>query len=83
MAFERVHVVSRPWIALLFTVSLSTAASADFEAGRAAYERGDYSAALSVFRSLAEHGHAAAQCYLGHMHHKGEGVPLDRALAAE
>ena len=48
-----------------------------------AYERGDYAAALSEFRLLAEHGDASAQSALGSMYHFGQGVvratPLDWA----
>ena len=39
-----------------------------------AYERGDYAAALSEFRLLAEQGDAPAQSALGSMYHFGQGV---------
>ena len=41
--------------------------AADFEAGRAAYNRGNYETALQQWRPLAEQGHAAAQSNLGLM----------------
>ena len=39
-------------------------AHADFDEGLAAYERGDYSAAIKEFRILAEQGEADAQTNL-------------------
>ncbi len=54
----------------------------DFDAGLAAYERGDYAAALKEFRPLAEQGDAAAQTFLGVMYENGEIVPQDDAEAA-
>jgi uncharacterized protein len=49
--------------------------SADqLEDGIAAYQRGDFSAALQLFQSLAERGDASAQCNLGLMYEQGRGV---------
>ena len=42
--------------------------------GIAAYQRGDFAAALRLFQSLAEHGDASAQCNLGVMYEQGRGV---------
>ena len=53
----------------------------DFEAGLAAYERGDYAAALKEWRPLAEQGHAGAQFDLAVMYDNGEGVAQDGAQA--
>ena len=50
-------------------------ARADFDEGLAAYERGDYSAAIKEFRILAEQGEADAQDMLGAMYASGRGVP--------
>jgi TPR repeat protein len=44
--------------------------------------RGDYAAALSLWRPLAERGQARAQRNLGVMYHNGQGVPQDYAAAA-
>ncbi len=52
-------------------------AAPDFEAGVAAYRRGDYAVALSELRPLAEQGHASAQLALGVMYTNGEGVEQD------
>ena len=52
-----------------------SSANADFDDGLAAYERGDYAAALNEFRPLAEQGDANAQAMLGGMYGSGRGVP--------
>ncbi|MEO0907313.1 MAG: sel1 repeat family protein, partial [Pseudomonadota bacterium] len=49
----------------------------DFEAGVAAYEEGDYEAALAEFRPLAEQDDADAQYNLGVMYLDGHGVAQD------
>jgi TPR repeat protein len=51
------------------------------EEGNAAYERADYAAALTIFRSLAELGEAPAQHNLGIMYENGLGVGQDAAEA--
>ena len=58
---------------------------ADYKAGMDAYERGDYVAAYSAWRPLAEQGDAGAQCMLGVLYvngENGEDVPLDSVEAA-
>src|SRR5277367_2028155 len=44
------------------------------EDGIAAYQRGDFAAALQLFQPLAEHGDASAECNLGVMYEQGRGV---------
>jgi uncharacterized protein len=44
------------------------------EAGIAAYQHGDFDAALRLFQPLAEHGDASAQSNLGVMYEQGRGV---------
>ena len=53
----------------------SGSARADFDEGLAAYNRGDYSAAIKEFLILAEQGEADAQDMLGNMYGSGRGVP--------
>jgi hypothetical protein len=50
---------------------------APFDDAVAAYKRGDYDAALQLFRPLAEQGDAKAQRDLGRMYALGEGVTQD------
>jgi TPR repeat protein len=47
----------------------------------AAYNKGDFATALSLFRGPAEQGDAAAQTGLGFLYENGEGVPKDTAQA--
>ena len=56
---------------------MTTRLAADVEAGRNAYEFGDYEDALSHFMESAKQGDAEAQIYLGIMYRGGEGVPVD------
>ena len=69
-------------LAVVLLAGLAGPAGADFEAGMAAIERGDYGAALRELRPLAEQGHAQAQYKLGRMYRAGVGVPRDAVEAA-
>ena len=51
-------------------------------AGVAAYERGDYAAALTAWRPLAEAGNADAEYFLGVLHQHGLGVARDDLAAS-
>jgi TonB family protein len=53
----------------------------EMDDGQAAYARGDYEAALRLWRPLAEGGSARAQNNLGVMYENGKGVPEDVAEA--
>ncbi len=55
--------------------------AADPQAGKEAYNRGDYATALKEWRPLAEQGKADAQLGLGAMYALGQGVPQDYAEA--
>jgi TPR repeat protein len=59
------------------------APTASFTDGLAAYERGDYAAALDLFRPAASEGNAAAQYYLGMAYEHGDGVAQDYAAATK
>ena len=64
--------------AVVFVVACATVAAADsFEDADSAIQRGDYTWAARLFRSLAEQGNAPAQFNLGGMYAKGQGVPQD------
>ncbi len=54
-----------------------------FNAGVAAYNRGDYATVVRELRPLAEQGDANAQYKLGFMYDKGLSVPQDYARAVE
>jgi hypothetical protein len=52
-----------------------------FEDARVAYQRGDYATSMRLWRTLGDQGHAGAQCCLGGLYEKGQGVPQDHAAA--
>ena len=53
------------------------ACAGQFEDGRAAYLRGDFAAAVALWRPLAEKGDPVAQYSMGVTYDKGQGVPQD------
>ena len=53
----------------------------DLVEATAAFDRGEYAAALALMRPLADQGNAAAQVRLGLMYARGHGVPRDDAGA--
>jgi uncharacterized protein len=65
--------------ALMLFASPGTAQN--FQAGLAAYNSGNYAAALREWRPLADQGNARAQLNLGFMYENGQGVPQDYADA--
>jgi hypothetical protein len=64
-------------LALICFLLVATAATAraDYEAGAAAFNAGDYAAALREWQPLAEAGDARAQLGLGVLYEAGRGVP--------
>lgn len=60
---------------------VASPAWAGYEEGEDAYLRGDFQAALEVWRPLAEQGNAEAQNMLGYMYRFGEGVDSNFELA--
>ncbi len=68
-------------VAVALFVGSMTAHAADFDAGHKAYDRGDYTTALRIFRQLADQGDAKAQASLGGMYFFGQGVTQDYVQA--
>ncbi|MEO6248529.1 MAG: SPOR domain-containing protein [Sphingomicrobium sp.] len=66
-------------ILILTALSLarSPAAAQSSKAGVEAWGRGDYAAALTIWRPLAAHGDADAMFNLGQIYRLGRGVPID------
>ena len=62
-------------------VVVSTAVAGPFEDAISAYDRGDNTTAMRLFRPLAEEGRADAQTRLGAMYDNGNGVAQDYAQA--
>ena len=71
----------RAALALLLLLCAATAA-ADFEAGVAAAQKGDYDAARREWEPLGASGHRDAQFNLGLLYENGLGVAADPARAA-
>jgi TPR repeat protein len=66
--------------AFLWHGILASPAEADFNAGVAAYKKGDFAAAVAQFSA---DGRPASQYFLATMYYNGKGVPLDRKAAAD
>ena len=62
---------------------MSGALAGPFEDGFTAVQRGDYAAALKLWKPLADQGDALAQLNLGLMYSTGEGVPQDYVEAVK
>ncbi|MCZ6720233.1 MAG: tetratricopeptide repeat protein [Alphaproteobacteria bacterium] len=73
--------VKRLIIAAVLVLALAPPAWADFAAGKAAYDRGDYAAAHKEWQSPAETGNVDAQYHLGLLYQTGRGVPKDDVQA--
>ena len=69
-------------VAGALALSAPAALAQDLDAGLAAFQAGDYRAALAEFRPLAEQGDANAQSNLGVMYYNGQGVAQDYGEAA-
>ena len=70
------------YLILLFVVAITSKSFADILSDAAhAYERGDYTAAITSYEKLAKQGDAQAQLNLGWMYDNGEGTPQDYVMA--
>ena len=67
--------------ALALWLCMSGALAGPFEDGFTAVQRGDYAAALKLWKPLADQGYSDAQYNLGVMYDNGKGVPQDDAEA--
>lgn len=82
MMFRRLSLVPVGLAALLSVLLAVAVARADFDAGTAAYDAGDYATAIAEWQPLAEAGDTAAQLAMGILHENGRGVPRDNVQAA-
>ncbi len=69
------------WGALALLLIAGVQCPADWEAGKRAYEDGDYASAAKELAPLAEKGNAEAQALLGLMYALGRGFPRDSGRA--
>jgi hypothetical protein len=79
-------VARRSWLIIFlcgFVLMLPVQAKAlSVRQGAAAFSRGDFSRASSIFIPLAESGNPVAQAYMGFMFETGRGVPQNFSEAA-
>ena len=66
---------------VLFVCAAGPAVAGQYEDASDAYQKGDYSTAMRLWRPLADQGNAGAQTNLGVMYSQGQGVPQDYAAA--
>jgi uncharacterized protein len=69
--------------AILYLFLLALPLRADFKAGLAAFDRGDFKTAMREWLPVAERGDANAQFNVGLLYAGGKGVPQDHKKAAE
>lgn len=63
--------------------AVAMAQDGDFDKAKNSYLNGDYDAALSIVRPMAEGGNSDAQVLLSLMYDNGQGLPQDRRKATE
>lgn len=63
-------------------VAIAGSAEEDFRSGLAAFNRGDFVAAMRLWRPLADSDDPRSQAGVGFLYHRGLGVPTDDAQAA-
>jgi uncharacterized protein len=66
---------------LALSFGAATVAAGPFKDGEAAYDRGDYTTALRLYRPIAEQGNSYAQYEIGRIYSNGHGVPQNFAEA--
>lgn len=71
------------WSFVAPVMAASSGNGSSYSDGVAAYNQGDYGAALRIFRKLAADGDAAAQNNLGILNERGYGTPQNYAEAAK
>jgi len=69
-------------IVFLLLAAAPLPARSDFDAGMAAYERGEFETAMTEWLPLAEAGDTKAQYRVGRLHSHGEGVVQNYTTAA-
>src|SRR4051812_11376432 len=66
---------------IVLVAMAGAAAAGPFEDAEAAVARGDYTAAIQLYRPLAAEGHTIAQAHLGILYEYGWGTPQNYAEA--
>jgi len=77
----REHMFKRLVVLLGLLGIVTVALLADFEAGRRAFEKGDYATALKEWMPLADKGDSEAQRRIGGLYERGQGVIRNDSVA--
>jgi TPR repeat protein len=67
---------------LIIAFALAKPAAAEYAAGLAAYNAGNFETAIDEFQPLVERGHPGAELMFGVMYLRGQGYRQDEGLAA-
>jgi len=70
------------WCAVAGSIAVAGSPEEDFRNGLSAFNRGDYAAAIELWRPLADRNDARSQAGIGFMYHRGLGVKTDDVQAA-
>jgi TPR repeat protein len=70
------------WCAVAGATAVAGSPEEDFRSGLSAFNRGDYAAAIGLWRPLADRNDARSQAGIGFMYHRGLGVKADDVQAA-
>jgi uncharacterized protein len=81
LSFKQREIVMKMIVALSALFILAAPGHAEWDEGIAAYDAGDYAAAFTEFRPLAQQGDARAQTKLGILYQIGEGVERNQKEA--
>jgi len=69
--------ILRAMLAFMLVAMAGAAVAGPLDDAAVAYQRGDYAAAMLLFKPLADRGDAVAQYRVGLMYFHGEGVSQD------
>jgi uncharacterized protein len=81
MSLARIELATA--FAILTFIGAGQSWAGPLEDAKSAYDKGDYSTALSLWRPLAEEGNAEAQRFIGILYENGHAVPRDGRQAVE
>jgi TPR repeat protein len=78
----RLRVALAVWLAASMQGAIAGTPEEDFRGGLSAFNRGDFAAAMGLWRPLADGDDARSQAGIGFMYHRGLGVKTDDVQAA-
>jgi TPR repeat protein len=78
----RLRIALAVWLAASVLGAVAGTPEEDFRGGLSAFNRGDFAAAMGLWRPLADGDDARSQAGVGFMYHRGLGVQTDDVQAA-